>query len=150
MLEEDALNVLRFMASNELVANASKTALMFLNTKSSGNKVEMSAPISIMIGEIEVFQERSTKLLGIMIDEDQKWKTQITSLISALNSRLYLIKRLSNAISKDRLKRITDSLCTSKIRYGVQLYGNVRTREEDTEQKLLGSIQIAQINWLGS
>ena len=33
MLEEDALNVLKFMASNGLVANASKTALMFLNVK---------------------------------------------------------------------------------------------------------------------
>ena len=35
MLEEDAKNVLRFMASNGLVANASKTALMFLNLKHS-------------------------------------------------------------------------------------------------------------------
>ena len=97
-----------------------------------------------MIGKIVVYQETSTKLLGIMLDEDQKWNTQITSLISALNSRLYLIKRLSNAISKDRLKRIADSLYTSKIRYGVQLYGNVRTKEEDSEQKLIGSIQVAQ------
>ena len=32
----------------------------------------------------------------------------------------------------------------SKIRYGVQLYGNVRMKEEDSEQKLLGSIQVAQ------
>ena len=29
MLKEDALNVLKFMASNGLVANASKTALIF-------------------------------------------------------------------------------------------------------------------------
>ena len=32
----------------------------------------------------------------------------------------------------------------SKIRYGVQLYGNVRMNEADPEQKLLGSIQVAQ------
>ena len=30
MLEEDALNMLKFMASNSLVANASKTALIFI------------------------------------------------------------------------------------------------------------------------
>ena len=65
-------------------------------------------------------------------------------LTAALNTRLYLIKRLSNHISKDRLRKIADSLYTSKIRYGVQLYGNVRTKEEDVEQKLLGSIQVAQ------
>ena len=59
-------------------------------------------------------------------------------------SRLFLIKRFCNHISKDRLKRIADSLYMSKIRYGVQLYGNVRMNEADPEQKLLGSIQVAQ------
>ena len=32
------------------------------------------------------------------------------------------IKRLSNAINKDRLKKIADSLFNSKIRYGEQQY----------------------------
>ena len=32
-LEEDAIQVLKFMASNGLVANPSKTTLMFLNKK---------------------------------------------------------------------------------------------------------------------
>ena len=32
-LEEDGKNVLKYMASNELVANPSKTALLFLNNK---------------------------------------------------------------------------------------------------------------------
>ena len=81
---------------------------------------------------------------GIMLDDNQKWHTQITNSIASLSSRLYLIKRLSNSISKNRLKKIADSLYTSKIRYGVQLYGNVRMSNEDPEQKLIGSIQVAQ------
>ena len=81
---------------------------------------------------------------GIMLDDNQKWHTQITNSIASINSRLYLIKRLSNSISKNRLKKIADSLYTSKIRYGVQLYGNVRMSNEDPEQKLIGSIQVAQ------
>ena len=32
----------------------------------------------------------------------------------------------------------------SKIRYEVQLCGNVRMNAEDVEQKLIGSIQVAQ------
>ena len=32
----------------------------------------------------------------------------------------------------------------SKIRYGAQLYGNVRLKDEDVEQKLIGGIQVAQ------
>ena len=132
------------MASNGLVANASKTALMFMNLKQTKNEQGEIKPISIMIGETEVTQETSTKLLGITLDQDQKWISQISNLNSSLNSRLYLIKRLSNSISKDRLKKIADSLYMSKIRYGVQMFGNVRTKEEEAKQKTLGSIQVSQ------
>ena len=40
--------------------------------------------------------------------------------------------------------KIADSLYISKIRYGVQLYGNVRLTANDSEQKQIGAIQVAQ------
>ena len=144
MLEEDAKNALAFMASNGLVANASKTALIIMNNGSCKIKEESKVPITIRIGNSTVVQESNTKLLGVILDEDQKWNTQISKLISSLNSRLYLVKRLSNYISKDRLNKIAGSLYMSKLRYGVQLYGNVRASSEDSENKLLGNIQVAQ------
>jgi hypothetical protein len=144
MLEEDAKNVLAFMASNGLVANASKTALIIMNNGLYKIKDESKVPITIRIGNYTVIQEPNTKLLGVILDEDQKWNTQISKLISSLNSRLYLVKRLSNYISKDRLKKIADSLYMSKLRYGIQLYGNVRVSRDDPENKQLGNIQVAQ------
>ena len=70
MLEEDAKNVLRFMASNGLVANASKTALIFLNLKHTrkNEQGDLIDEISVRIGDTEVLQESSTKLLGIKLD----------------------------------------------------------------------------------
>ena len=53
MLEEDALNVLRFMASNGLVANPSKTALLFLN---NNNKPSNNEKLSLQIGDTIVNQ----------------------------------------------------------------------------------------------
>ena len=47
-------------------------------------------------------------------------------------------------LHQDRLKKIADSLYQSKIRYGVQLLGNVRMKNDDPSQKLLGSLQVAQ------
>ena len=52
------------MASNGLAANASKTALLFLNINS-----DESRPISIKVGSKIVTQESNSKLLGITIDE---------------------------------------------------------------------------------
>ena len=62
-----------------------------------------------------ITQEGYTKLLGVVLDDNQKWSTQIDKMVASLNSRLYLIKRLSNFISKDRLRKIADSLYISKI-----------------------------------
>jgi hypothetical protein len=57
-LEEDVINVLKFMASNGLVANPSKTILLILN-KNSGEEIE------IKIGEMKIKQDKEAKLLGV-------------------------------------------------------------------------------------
>ena len=69
-LEEDANQVLKFMASNGLVANSSKTTLMFINGKKEKD-------IEIQVGDSMVKQESTAKLLGIMIDDNMKWDSQI-------------------------------------------------------------------------
>ena len=64
-LEEDANLVLKYMASNGLVANAKKTMLMFLKNKS--NKDEL---MSIKIGQDTICEVASAKLIGITVDNN--------------------------------------------------------------------------------
>ena len=145
-LEEDAEMVLKFMASNGLVANPSKTTLMILNSKER-------TPLEIKVGDSTVNQVPTAKLLGVKIDESQKWKSQISGkggVISALNQRLFLINRLKNQVNTVQLKKITDSIWSSKMRYGLQLYGEVRTQEEAKMNMELGKLQKAQNNLLRS
>ena len=116
-MEEDSARVLRYMASNGLIANPKKTAMIFPNAK---NK----EPISIKIGNETVTQEEHAKLLGITFSEKQNWKEQIHGkggLLSSLNQKVFLIRRLKNIINKDALIRIADSLFMSKVRYGLVL-----------------------------
>ena len=40
--------------------------------------------------------------------------------------------------------KVADSLYTSKIRYGIQLMGNVRTNAEDPKKSLLKKVQVSQ------
>ena len=98
-------------------------------------------PICINIGNEIIKAESSAKLLGVTLGYDQKWKSQIQSIVSNLNSRLYLLRRLARSISNDRLKRIADSLYTSKVRYGLQLYGKVRLGVLDPTDTLLDNLQ---------
>ena len=103
-------------------------------------------PESLKIGETIVSQVPSAKLLGVVMDEDQSWTSQIlgtSGMISSLNSRLFIIKRLSAALSKNRLNTIIGSFYTSKVRYGLQLYGEVRTNEEAKKTNLFKTLQKA-------
>jgi hypothetical protein len=119
-LEEDAKSILEFMASNGLVANPSKTVFMMLNS----NQKENELPKKIKVGDHEIMESKSAKPLGVVMDNDQKWKSHFCGkggLLSSLNQRLFMVKKMSNHISKNKLRKIVDSLWTSKLRYGLQL-----------------------------
>ena len=92
-------------------------------------------------------QSESAKLLGIEIDEDQNWNTHFhgkKGLIKTLNQRLYLIRRISNHLPKKKLKKIIDSIWTSKLRYGIQLCTQVRVKKEDRKSYNMKTLQMAQ------
>ena len=117
-------DVLKFMASNGLVANPKKTTMLFLNV---GKYITQN--IKIKIGKDEITQVNHAKLLGITFDDNQRWNSQILGkggILSALNQRLFVLRRLKNFVSLGSLKKVPDSIFTSKIRYGLQLLGKIR------------------------
>ena len=146
-LEEDSANVLAYMASNGLVANASKTSLVILNMDKKTREQSNISPIEIKVGDSYIKQENSAKLLGIVFNDKQNWTTQIrgtNGVVSNLNKRLFAIKRLKNHINKTSLTKVVDGLFTSKINYGVQLYGKVRLTQECPTNKDIKAIQMVQ------
>ena len=139
-LEIDADRILRFMASNGLVANPSKTTFMVLNQKSRDL-------LKVKVGECEITQVRTTKLLGMNIDDDQEWKSHFFGkggLIPSLNKRLFCIRRLKNHIGSKALNRVAESIWTSKARYGLQLCTEVRLNETQSINGDLKKVQMAQ------
>jgi hypothetical protein len=86
---------------------------MFLGTE----KLAFNKSKSLKISKETVSQGSDIKLLGITIDSNKRWKSQINGsggVISALNSRLFAIKRSQKVLSKVRLKKITDSFLHQK------------------------------------
>ena len=145
-MEEDADQVLRYMASNGLVANATKTSFLMLNHKRPAKE------LSLKIGEAKVVREKSATLLGLKYQDDQMWEEQIFGkggLLSALNSRMYIVRRLKSHLSTKALTKIVDGIFTSKIRYGLQLYRKVRTRKEDPTCEAFNRIQLVQTTCYG-
>ena len=107
--------------------------------------------MTLKIGSETVPRDSSAKLLGITFQDNQQWKLQVYGkggLISALNSRLYIIRRLKNHLAKNSVLRVVDGIFMSKIRYGVQLLGKVRMDREDAECTVFKDIQRIQNNLL--
>ena len=139
-LEEEADVVLDYMASNGLVANKLKTEFMVLNEK---NKNE--TPLSqIRVGDTLVDRTKTAKLLGMMIEESQDWNEHFKQLKSALNRRLFVIRRIKRQIPTDKLMTIVHSLWVSKIRYGLQLCTKVYTNADTTRSGPMKSLQLTQ------
>ena len=139
-LEGDALRVLSFMASNGLVANQSKTEFLVLNEK---NKTDQSL-YQIQVGDATVTRTESTKLLGIQIDEAQNWKDQYKSLKTALNQRLFVIRRIKRQITKEKIMTMVHSLWVSKLRYGLQLCTRVQILHDDKKSTAMKALQQTQ------
>ena len=131
------------MASNGLVANAKKTSFLLLNSKGTGAEKDMT----VKIGTELVPRSDSAVLLGVRFQDNLQWKAQIHGkggLLSALNSRLYIVRRLKNHLSTKSVLKLVDGLFTSKIRYGLQLLGKVRLKREDQESADFKAIQLVQ------
>jgi hypothetical protein len=139
-LEEDAKNILSFMASNGLIANESKTEFLLLNEKSNPNP----ALTEITVGLTTVKRCSSTKLLGIMIDDAQDWSAHFRSLRTSLNQRLFIIRRIARQIPKENLINVVHSLWVSKLRYGLQLCTATRLSSSETKSSNVKDLQLTQ------
>ena len=134
---------MKFMVSNELVTNVSKTALIILNRKGEDAK----SGIEITIGTEKIQSQHSAKLLGMNMQDDLTWSIHIKGkggIISSLNQRLFTIMRFNNSLNKKALIKVADSLFNSNIRYGLQLLGKVEMSFNENQNQDLQDMQLVQ------
>ena len=129
-----------YSASNGLVANKSKTVFLVLNDKNKDSNVLDQ----VRVGDALIERSSSAKLLGMVIEESQEWNEHFRTLQTALNQRLYIIRRLLNQIPKQKIMGIVHSLWMSKLRYGLQLCTRVTTKNEDRKTASMKALQLTQ------
>ena len=97
-----------------------------------------------MVGSTTITRTDHTKLLGIQIEESQEWNKHLKSLKTSLNQRLFMLRRISHQIPKNKLMSVVHSLWVSKIRYGLQLCTRVQLKNEDQRTAIMKSLQLTQ------
>ena len=95
----------------------------------------------------KILEVKIAKILGITMDNDQKWTSHFwgkKGLLKSLNQRPYAIRKISNLIPKNKLNHVMNSIWMSKLRYGFQQINKVKLMEEGRKTKKIKAKQIAQ------
>ena len=104
------------MAINKLAANDDKTKILVMKHGASPEK------LTFKIGEADVEESTSEKLLGVWVANNLNWSEHLEKLEDDLSYRLYTLRKLEQVIPKYLLKRVADGIFNSLIRYALGIF----------------------------
>ena len=138
-LETQANNALtkvyKWLCINKLTLNFDKTNFIIFS------KRPPNINLNLHIGDTKIKNVASTKYLGLNIKQDMKWQIHINNVINKLNQLIPIFYSIRNIISTEKKLIIYNALVTSKINYGLELYGRKNTKWlcllQKTQNKLL-------------
>ena len=91
--------------------------------------------LSIQINGTKLIQQKHTKYLGLLVQDDLNWDEHIKTVIKRLNKQIPLYYCLRDIIPKRKTNMIFKSLSVSLINYGIELYGRHKNKWIDQLQK---------------
>ena len=121
--------------------NVKKTKLIGINNlRKQSSNVPRIEPTVKMDGEElqqvgEKYEEKSTRYLGVMLDDCLGWKYQVEKVIGKVKAATHAIRIIRTAPRKLK-KMLYQALVESHLRFAVQVWGGV-------DQKYRGKLEAA-------
>ena len=94
------------------------------------------------IGEAEIKEKTSEKLLGAWIKNDLSWSTHLKKLEDQLSYRLYKLRRIEQVLPKSLLKKAADGIFCSVLRYELAIFCPIRILENDPHPTCIDGIKV--------
>lgn len=110
-------NIERWLNSNSLVINHNKTNILFFKTK------HKKYPEYIHLNNRRYDVCRSTRLLGVTIDDCLRWDEHIHSVCTKMSSWCYAFSQLRNIVSQHVLWVAYYGCCYPLLRFGIVVWG---------------------------
>ena len=126
MMYHDLTILSDWFKANQLSLNLNKTILMhFWPGKRR---------IKILVDDIVIPQVTSCKFLGVYIDQNMSWNTQVEHLHNRITTNLHLLCGSKNVLNVDCLRKVYFVHIHSHLVYGLKVWGS-----------MLSSVQIANL-----
>ena len=122
-INDNMIKIKNWFRLNKLSLNVGKTNYMLLGPKSDNVKFSNNITSSISIDTVLITRVKSTKFLGVIIDEKLTWSKHIhyvTSKISKTNGILYRAKQV---LCTDTLKQLYTTLVLPYLNYCCIIWG---------------------------
>ena len=129
-LNSDLCNVNRWLKANKLTLNNKKTKFMLIASKRKLNQI--SNNLQILVNNSFIQQVKQKEVLGVIIDQELKWKEHIDAHCKKLSSAIALLRRAKAFVSQNELIRMYNSLVVPYFTYCSNVWydGNNRTNLE--------------------
>ena len=132
MLETDLENISDWFRANKLTLNVGKTNCLVFGD----NQPELTSALSINGERMHV--TRTTKFLGVWIDDRLNWNRHIEHMKNRLKSRVCMIRKGINMLTTHAKKILYHAQIESVITYGLGTWGYLLNKNQ---QKTLQTIQ---------
>ena len=109
-LENDCNVALKWFADNFMKLNADKCHLLVLWQRCDD-------PVTVKIGNTDVFNSSEEKLLGIHIDSKLSFDHHVSKLCQKASNKLYALARISPYIDQKKLRNLMRAFITSQFQY---------------------------------
>jgi len=111
---------------NKLKLNSEKTKYIYFHKKRQ--TINATQKLSILNKEITCSQ--FTKFLGVILDEELKWKEHIDILCGKLSSTIFLIRSLVPIVNRNTILTVYHAMFESQLRYGLAFWGYSPNRQK--------------------
>lgn len=112
-------DVVKWLSANNLKINLQKTKCMQFYTNGSKPQV-----LNINFDGQIIEHVATTKFLGITLDSNCGWKQHIEGLCSKINRFIFVLRRVSQVVSREVAITAYNGYVSSSLRYGIIMWGN--------------------------
>ena len=134
-LNRDLSNIHKWLLSNNLTLNSTKTEFMLIGSRQKLSTLSESLELSI--DNIPIKQVSTSKSLGILIDNNMAWHSHIDKLSKTIASGIGAIKRIRPFASPEILHYIYNAVVQPHFDYCSIVWGNCGKTLSGRLQKLL-------------
>jgi len=113
-----------YFASLNLYLNWGKTAYMVFQHKDN---------VELNIGNVKLNRVKSTKFLGMVVQDNLKWNDHVEQLVKKLNKGIFAISQVTQCLDLRYILKVYFSHFFSYVANGIELWGNEELSKENVK-----------------